>query len=181
MLYKTFMAVNHYKLTLMCRHFHALKNAPKKTLAVSMLVQSLVHFGLQRPFDQLLKVCAAQNLRVREWKQQRQAYICHRFISHLHAMAVKTKIAKLFVQRKYLKALQMHVFKNNYVRPLAFREHQLRQKCFSHLKATKGKKWQRQRMEIVYRAFQHRKNRQTVAKCFIMLRDFCISEERSYH
>ena len=58
MLYKTYMALNHYKLSLMCRHFHALKNAPQKTEAVNMLVQTLIGLALQRPFDQMLKVCA---------------------------------------------------------------------------------------------------------------------------
>jgi len=53
-------------------------------------------------------------------------------------MAVKTKIAKLFVQRKFLKALQTYVFKHNYVRPLAFREHQLRSKAFDCLKKKQG-------------------------------------------
>ena len=126
MLLKTYMALNHYKLTLVCKHFHALKTAPQKTMATTRLVKTLISIALQKPFTQLLSVCSAQNLRLRDWKQQRQAYICHRFISYLHTIAVKTKIAKLFVQRKYLKALQAHVFRNNYVRPLAFREHQLR-------------------------------------------------------
>ena len=58
-------------------------------------------------------------------------------------MAVKSKIAKMFVQRRFLRALQRHVFKNNYLRPLAFREHHLRFKCLQALKETKGYKWQR--------------------------------------
>ena len=50
MLYKTYMALNHYKLTLICKHFHALRTAPQKTLAANRLVQSLVKAALQAPF-----------------------------------------------------------------------------------------------------------------------------------
>ena len=81
----------------------------------------------------MLRVCAEQNLRARELREQRQAYICQQFVAHLHAMAVKTKLAKLFVQRKYLKALQTYIFKHNYVRPLAFREYHLKTQAFMRL------------------------------------------------
>ena len=65
MLYKTYMALNHYKLTLMCRHFLALKSAPQKTYAVNKLVSVLQTLALDDPFTQLMKVCATQKLRVR--------------------------------------------------------------------------------------------------------------------
>ena len=42
MLYKTYMALNHYKLTLQCKYFHPLKVAPQKTVAVDRLVQGLL-------------------------------------------------------------------------------------------------------------------------------------------
>ena len=67
MLYKTYMALNHYKLTLVCKHFAALRNAPRKTRAAEQLVETLHTIALWKPFKQMLAVCATRNLRVREW------------------------------------------------------------------------------------------------------------------
>jgi len=46
LLYDNYMAINHYKLSLVYRHFMALKNAPTKTIAVNKLVNSLLGLAI---------------------------------------------------------------------------------------------------------------------------------------
>lgn len=58
MLYKTYLALNHYKLSLICKYFSVLKAAPRKTIAATRLVNCLQEVALQQPFTQLLRVCA---------------------------------------------------------------------------------------------------------------------------
>ena len=93
-------------------------------------------------------------------------------------MSVKSKLAKLFVQRKYLKAFQTYIFKNNYVRPLAFREHQLAKKALASLRMSKGGRWKRQRLEIVYRALLHRKRKNLQSQVMGALKSHALQERR---
>ena len=46
MLYKNYMAVNHYKVSLVYGHFMALKNAPIKTTAIYKLVPCLLSIAM---------------------------------------------------------------------------------------------------------------------------------------
>jgi len=51
MLYKTYMAYNHYRISLIIRAFKALKNAPLKSLGAIKLMNCLGRIVLQNPFD----------------------------------------------------------------------------------------------------------------------------------
>ena len=57
-LYKTYLALNHYKLSLVFRAFQALRDDPAKNRAAAHMMSRLQWIGLQKPFDQMLRVCA---------------------------------------------------------------------------------------------------------------------------
>lgn len=58
-----------------------------------------------------------------------------RVIKEWHKMSVQTKIANMFFKRKYLSALQTHLYQKNYINPLGYRDAILKSKVIKGIRS----------------------------------------------
>lgn len=154
---KKMMALNHFKCQMLFKYFYHLRRAPFKTRACVKLVRVLYRAGLGKPFAQMRRVYKQREGMLADVRSNHNTYVVQQIMAVWHSHAVKQKIAKMFFKRKYLSALQDHVFEQNYIRPAQLREHMLKRKAFYGFLQLKEAKWRKERYYLIERALEQKR------------------------
>jgi len=173
-LIKQYMALSHYRVTLIVKSFKALRSETQKNLACCLLA-SLFLRKQTETFDLLRQAVTQQQQLCEDYRAYSQRNQQSQVLKKWHQVVVQNKIAKMFFKRKYLRALQEYCLVTQHQRPKRHYTQRLQVIAFYTLRDCKLKRWQKERDEIYKRAVKGRYTANLKRKAFNALIEHLVT------
>jgi hypothetical protein len=174
---KNYMALNHYKLTLILKAFRQLKALGLQRAAVEMLV-GMFRQRMETALGSIAQATSKQALVCDEYRDYRSRVLQSAVLREWHSHTVKHKIAKMFFKRKYLRAFSDLVFATQHQRPAKHYQQRLMVIAFFTLRDFKLQRWQKERTEIFNRAVLGKYTTSLKRKCLSAIINAMISAKK---